>query len=1527
MVDPKELLAEVNRFRRNPAQYVEEMQSELQFRQNVESEVHQRQASYTTATDAIVFPSGAMVETQEGMSSLESLEEDVKALGYDPDVTLFPFGLPELQFSSELSEACRDHVQDLCSNDFYSHIGTDGTTPEERIVKYGSFNYARFPQYHAEVDKIRAKTTNRRMNNTTNHRFRDRSQTTNVDSALLNAELKKFTGEISPPTSPAGAGNIDRSSSPGGHAHGGETGAEGGAAGAGGGSPSGGKGGQKGKKGSGTAGDAPSSVIKKAKEPKNTNTVPYQVAENIHFGLSTAKDVVYHFLLDDKDPHRGHRQNLLNRDFHHFGGAFSGKHPSALTCACVLLVDASFFPKKPPQVRLDLAQEYIGKPNVGYQDDTFYDVIPLLHEPPKAARGGANVLNSHGDEFLLDAPPSKAGFSHIVSGATSRRDSRPEIDGIKASDMHDMVTAHRRELLNSSQQVSKTNTITSSIVTSHEAGGDYSMKRKVETTTWQDVCDLVKPTQYKLSAKQEQQIPALIKPLKRFWRYIPPRDLYPKSFLGEVEKRHVAKSIVRAFCHHVSHKGEPRIRENELSETLERFNVYKLRPNYHPGLVKELFDEIIHRRPIELQKFRDISDQEVYDAICDKREWAPVINIVCFPEKSDKMQQPYELIGRTSVIDEWLLKLYDDFQSIGFFGGNTEVPNIFGHSSTKENYKVPGYYRAFGEELVRFMKRSPDFRSEVLSFLQKPGATTGGSSTSINKNNEDVVEQMHEIKFHNPRKLWVFSRRPNADIWLDMMKLLDHNPVNQEAHKRNDHFFNGHLLDIQGEPVPKQNHAKMDNKEVTRSKVFQNERSDAWIQNKPAMGLLGGTYLQTMTGQLATLPGVGLTRDVYREPIDEKISDSLKVVVEPQNSIQIKEVKIKPLATVHSLRPTEQYPGVNAIEEGRLETGPEEKPKPLSELEQLSHQNANYVNETIGASSSSSSSAGGPQQLQQSRSAQGGLRFTLDGSKRTFRRAMAKTERVSFNRNQLQQVLVNTAAMTGHYDQTLSTWRNRKTTTSVSPEKSKSSVGANINGATLYYAEPPGGSFEEDSDAALNMLQQEPADQHQIEPALLIQHQPGGTSQNSSPSWRSKSSGIKYPPTVVAGSIKGPDNVDPEVRDQLYGPILNTNDSVCQPEDKIPLTNTGDSIPVIGSGGVRLLRPAKFSLAQTLSEAYKGTILTSKSKAITYGKCAIEHPPAGSGNSSSSSSSMLQRHAYSTLNLNAVQPTAKQMCVHTWYNNLPCAGDSTVTQIGAMPLHLASGIDAKTKVNAVRFNDKECGNIDHYAANIPSRNNYVDTSFSSVKHPYNNHGIFYHNVNNKTSNTISGTYLELNAQRLSKKQTKSTLSLDQEELYRYVATDQGPVTNAVNHADLGAHLDHSKYVPRGADYDKIARLSVDHRFDGQFLARNKEMCPTPQDAKKAACRGTRSVSGPYKPWKPHVFRADEPERNGRFGPRKFNAENLGARPLALPISGIDTLPNPDRITNFLNIEKTDAKEANTIVTQIRPNLPTNSVGM
>merc|ERR1719183_2991355 len=63
-----------------------------------------------------------------------------------------------------------------------------------------------------------------------------------------------------------------------------------------------------------------------------------QCGENVVFGPRTAEEIVWHMLIDDGSLDRGHRANLLNRDFH-FAGAARGSHPSADSVAVVLLVD------------------------------------------------------------------------------------------------------------------------------------------------------------------------------------------------------------------------------------------------------------------------------------------------------------------------------------------------------------------------------------------------------------------------------------------------------------------------------------------------------------------------------------------------------------------------------------------------------------------------------------------------------------------------------------------------------------------------------------------------------------------------------------------------------------------------------------------------------------------------------------------------------------------------------------------------------------------------------------------------------------------------------------------------------------------------------------------------------------------------------------------------------------------------------------------------------------------------------------
>lgn len=201
-----------------------------------------------------------------------------------------------------------------------------------------------FPLPSAKVDQLRTKSIHRRMNNTINHHHRDRQQSNIVGTETLNSEMARLaafalsegdadetgpTAEHSKTSTAASSKQTPKTPAAGGG-------------------------------GSGAAGGGGENNSAHADDPVHTSAntaVAYQVAENLGFGLSTHKDLLYHFLLDDREGgHRGQRENLLNADFHHLGFSW-GSHPSAESCSCLLLTDGSFFPKKPVQVRLDLAQE------------------------------------------------------------------------------------------------------------------------------------------------------------------------------------------------------------------------------------------------------------------------------------------------------------------------------------------------------------------------------------------------------------------------------------------------------------------------------------------------------------------------------------------------------------------------------------------------------------------------------------------------------------------------------------------------------------------------------------------------------------------------------------------------------------------------------------------------------------------------------------------------------------------------------------------------------------------------------------------------------------------------------------------------------------------------------------------------------------------------------------------------------------------------------------------------------------------
>eukprot|EP00929_Paragymnodinium_shiwhaense_P038811 TRINITY_DN20465_c0_g1_i1.p1 TRINITY_DN20465_c0_g1~~TRINITY_DN20465_c0_g1_i1.p1 ORF type:complete len:1062 (-),score=306.21 TRINITY_DN20465_c0_g1_i1:105-3290(-) len=175
----QEIVMEVNVLRRNPTAYAEEME--------------QLKSCYDTTL--IMYPESETVfNTEEGV---EALQECIDTL-----MELEP--LPAVVISQAVCRACDMHLEDMQKNNLCSHIGSDGSTPEDRLSKVGDYRE--------------------------------------------------------------------------------------------------------------------------------------QCAENVIVGRMTAKEVIWHMLIDDGSPERGHRANLLNGDFH-FLGVAHGRHPSAKTCTVMLFAD------------------------------------------------------------------------------------------------------------------------------------------------------------------------------------------------------------------------------------------------------------------------------------------------------------------------------------------------------------------------------------------------------------------------------------------------------------------------------------------------------------------------------------------------------------------------------------------------------------------------------------------------------------------------------------------------------------------------------------------------------------------------------------------------------------------------------------------------------------------------------------------------------------------------------------------------------------------------------------------------------------------------------------------------------------------------------------------------------------------------------------------------------------------------------------------------------------------------------------
>jgi len=107
----------------------------------------------------------------------------------------------------------------------------------------------------------------------------------------------------------------------------------------------------------------------------------------------------------------------------------------------------------------------------------------------------------------------------------------------------------------------------------------------------------------------------------------------------------------------------------------------------------------------------------------------------------------------------------------------------------------------------------------------------------------------------------------------------------------------------------------------------------------------------------------------------------------------------------------------------------------------------------------------------------------------------------------------------------------------------------------------------------------------------------------------------------------------------------------------------------------------------------------------------------------------------------------------------------------------------------------------------------------------------------------------------------------------------------LGHAWNGSHIDHTKAPPVFED-DRLSKMTAEER-DGCFSAYFQK--PDNQVARVAALNGVKDIMDSYKSWQNHEFRADHPQRHGKYGRRVFDAQ-VGEPQVPHKISGIDSKP-------------------------------------
>lgn len=107
----------------------------------------------------------------------------------------------------------------------------------------------------------------------------------------------------------------------------------------------------------------------------------------------------------------------------------------------------------------------------------------------------------------------------------------------------------------------------------------------------------------------------------------------------------------------------------------------------------------------------------------------------------------------------------------------------------------------------------------------------------------------------------------------------------------------------------------------------------------------------------------------------------------------------------------------------------------------------------------------------------------------------------------------------------------------------------------------------------------------------------------------------------------------------------------------------------------------------------------------------------------------------------------------------------------------------------------------------------------------------------------------------------------------------------LGHAWNGSYVDHTKAPPVFED-DRLSKMTAEER-DRCFSTYFQK--PDNQVAKVDALMGVKDVTDNYKSWQNHEFRADHPQRHGKFGRRVFDAQ-VKEQLVPHQISGIDSKP-------------------------------------